>query len=210
MTGKKQEYEFDPEELDEIHGWVDGFRLSREKKNIRRDFSDGILIGEIVSSVDPSLVDLKQLVESLNAKTKVGNWNTLNSRHVSSGMTFSKMGFRFSDEDVDGVVNSKPLAIEHVLRILKVKIEMYIKQRHEKKGYGINQKNIGQQESARPANLAQQVPAQSELPMIKKKVQSQSAKHRMGRFGVTEARRVRRAWGTSHLFLDKGREGRQD
>ena len=79
MTAKKQEYEFETEELDEIHAWVDGFRLSREKKNIRRDFSDGILIGEIVSSVDPKLVDLKQLVESLNAQTKKGNWLTLNS-----------------------------------------------------------------------------------------------------------------------------------
>lgn len=73
-----KEYKFDDDELDEVYSWVDGFRLSREKKNISRDFSDGLLIAEIVKSVDPSLVDLKQLVETLNAKTKQGNWETLN------------------------------------------------------------------------------------------------------------------------------------
>lgn len=75
----KSEYKFDDDELDEVYTWVDGFRLSRDKKNIARDFSDGILVGEIVKSVDPSLIELKQLVETLNTKTKQGNWRTLNS-----------------------------------------------------------------------------------------------------------------------------------
>lgn len=75
----KSEYKFDDDELDEVYTWVDGFRLSRDKKNIARDFSDGILVGEIIKSVDPSLVELKQLVQTLNTKTKFGNWETLNS-----------------------------------------------------------------------------------------------------------------------------------
>ncbi len=150
MTAKKQEYEFDSEELDEIHAWVDGFRFSREKKNIRRDFSDGILIGEIVSSVDPKLVDLKP--------------------------TFSRMGFRFSEEDVDGVINSKPLAIEHVLRILRVKIEMYIKQKHERR----DQEQPMPAKSPEPPKLSPQTTRQValDLPTIKKRGQSQNAKAR--------------------------------
>ena len=76
----KNDYKFDDEELDEIYSWVDGFRLSRDKKNISRDFSDGILVAEILKSVDPGLVELKQLVETLNTQTKRGNWETLNSR----------------------------------------------------------------------------------------------------------------------------------
>jgi hypothetical protein len=123
----KPDYQFDDDELDEIYQWVDGFRLSRDKRNISRDFSDGLLIAEIVKSVDSSLVDLKQLVETLNTTTKKGNWETLNR------MTFTKMGFRFSDDDVDNVVNCKPLAIEHVLRVLRVKIDMYIKEKYQRK-----------------------------------------------------------------------------
>ena len=62
-----------------MYSWVDGFRLSREKKNIARDFSDGILVGQIVKIVDSSLIDVRQLVETLNTSTKKGNWETLNS-----------------------------------------------------------------------------------------------------------------------------------
>jgi hypothetical protein len=49
-------------------------------------------------------------------------------------MVFSKMGFKFLPEDIENIVNCKPLAIEHGLRILKVKIEMNLQQRQEKKG----------------------------------------------------------------------------
>lgn len=78
-TKQTGDYMFEDEELDEIYSWVDSFRLSRDKKNISRDFSDGLLVGEIVKSVDPSLADLKQLVQTLHTPTKKGNWETLNS-----------------------------------------------------------------------------------------------------------------------------------
>ena len=68
------------EELDELYEWVDKFTLTRPKKNIARDFSDGILIGEIVKEIYPKLVDLKALIPSLNTKIKKGNWETLNSK----------------------------------------------------------------------------------------------------------------------------------
>ena len=67
------------DELDELYTWVDTFELSRAKRNIARDFSDGILIGEIVKARFPKLVNLKLLVESLNSDVKRGNWNALNS-----------------------------------------------------------------------------------------------------------------------------------
>ena len=54
-------------------------------------------------------------------------------------MTFSKMGFRYSDEDIEAIVNCKALAIENALRILKVKIELYIQQKYEKRGNAYHQ-----------------------------------------------------------------------
>jgi len=36
------------EELNDIYAWVDNFNLSRPKKNIARDFSDGLLVAEMV------------------------------------------------------------------------------------------------------------------------------------------------------------------
>lgn len=37
------------EELNDVYSWVDSIPLSRPKKNISRDFSDGVLMAEIIS-----------------------------------------------------------------------------------------------------------------------------------------------------------------
>lgn len=36
------------DELNEIYIWVDSIPLSRPKKNMARDFSDGVLMAEII------------------------------------------------------------------------------------------------------------------------------------------------------------------
>ena len=66
--------QLDKEDLDEIYAWVDTFQLSRAKRNIAWDFSDGFLMAEIVKSRFPRLVRLNLLVESLNSAVKRGNW----------------------------------------------------------------------------------------------------------------------------------------
>ena len=40
-SGDKTTYELTPSQLDEVYKWVDAVPLSRPKKNIARDFSDG-------------------------------------------------------------------------------------------------------------------------------------------------------------------------
>lgn len=46
------------DELKEVYEWVDTFELSRIKRNINRDFSDGVLIAEILNFYFPNLVEL--------------------------------------------------------------------------------------------------------------------------------------------------------
>ena len=46
------------EELNNIYNWVDEIPLSRPKKNIARDFSDGVLMAEIVKHYYPTMVEL--------------------------------------------------------------------------------------------------------------------------------------------------------
>ncbi len=46
------------EELQRLFAWVDTIPLSRAKKNIARDFSDGVLAAECVAYYFPKLVDL--------------------------------------------------------------------------------------------------------------------------------------------------------
>ena len=71
------------EELTEVYNWVDQIPLSRPKKNICRDFSDGVLMAEIINHYFPKLVEVHNYVASTSAATKLSNWNTLNSKKSS-------------------------------------------------------------------------------------------------------------------------------
>ena len=46
------------DELNQIYAWVDEIPLSRPKKNITRDFSDGVMVAEIIHNYYPKLVEL--------------------------------------------------------------------------------------------------------------------------------------------------------
>lgn len=67
------------EDLNEVYGWVDGYQFSRPKKNMARDFSDGLMVAELVKSHYDKLVDLHNYPSTHNVKQKMTNWNTLNS-----------------------------------------------------------------------------------------------------------------------------------
>ena len=107
------------EELNDIYGWVDIFQLSRSKKNIARDFSDGLLVAEIIKSYYPKLVELHNYPASHNVKQKTTNWGTLNRK------VFNRMNFQVLKTDIDEVVNCKQYAVEKLLVILQIKIEKY-------------------------------------------------------------------------------------
>ena len=57
-------------ELMYIYEWVDSIELSRPKKNIARDFSDGVLLAEIIKNYLPRLVDLHNYPSCSNSKHK--------------------------------------------------------------------------------------------------------------------------------------------
>ena len=55
----------DDEELQRIYQWVDEVPLSRPKRNIARDFADGVLVAENVSHYFPRLVELVSALDDL-------------------------------------------------------------------------------------------------------------------------------------------------
>ena len=63
-----------------IYEWVDSVPLSRQKKNIARDFNDGILLAEMIKYHYPKLVDLHNYPSSSSTEMKMSNWNTLNHK----------------------------------------------------------------------------------------------------------------------------------
>ena len=50
--------ELSEEDLQVLYTWIDSIPLSRPKRNIARDFSDGCLTAEVIKHYIPKLVDL--------------------------------------------------------------------------------------------------------------------------------------------------------
>ncbi|ETI49712.1 hypothetical protein L914_06306 [Phytophthora nicotianae] len=113
----------DDETLQRVYAWIDEIPLSRPKKSIARDFSDGILAAEVVAFYFPKLVQMHNYSAANSIKQKQYNWNTLNRK------VFRKLHISLSKEDIDDLVQCQSGAIEHLLVKLQVKIANYREKR---------------------------------------------------------------------------------
>ena len=68
------------EELQELYEWVDEIPLSRPKRNIARDFSDAVLLAEVIAHYQPRLVQLHNYSSANSLSQKAYNWKTINSK----------------------------------------------------------------------------------------------------------------------------------
>ncbi|CAG9327322.1 unnamed protein product [Blepharisma stoltei] len=109
----------DEEEIQRIYEWVDDIPLSRPKRNITRDFADGVMMAETIKHFFPKLVEIHNYPQAHSVQQKVANWNTLNTK------VFRKMGFQIARSDIDSIVNCAPEVIERVLRLIQEKINEY-------------------------------------------------------------------------------------
>ncbi|XP_074088207.1 sperm flagellar protein 1-like isoform X1 [Macrotis lagotis] len=103
--------------LHHLYAWVDSVPFSRPKRHLARDFSDGVMIAEIVKHFQPKLVEMHNYIPTSNTEQKLSNWSTLNRK------VFPKLQFYVSEEDIRKVVISTPGAIESVLSTLRQKVE---------------------------------------------------------------------------------------
>ncbi|KAF0976653.1 hypothetical protein FDP41_004552 [Naegleria fowleri] len=125
---------FDEEELQMLYTWVDEIPLSRPKKNIARDFSDGVLMAEVVKHFFPKLVDLHNYVSTSSSKQKGYNWQTLDQK------VFQKIGFIVDPREFDDMVKCKPFAAERMLKNFQIKVSQ------------IQQRKLAQQQGSRASN----------------------------------------------------------
>jgi len=137
-----------------IYEWVDNIPLSKPKKNISRDFSDGVLLAEIVKYHIPKLVDIHNYPVSNSSTQKLYNWNTLNTK------VFKKIGLNLSKGEIDAVLQYKPLAVENILKKLYEKIRIYSNNVQN------NQQNEGLENSSNIENISNN---QQQKPMMIKK-----------------------------------------
>ncbi|TRZ09483.1 hypothetical protein HGM15179_017623, partial [Zosterops borbonicus] len=111
-----------------LYRWLDTVPLSRPRRNIARDFSDGVLAAEVVKFFFPSLVELHSFVPSCSTAQKVANWGHLNRK------VLSKLNLRLPEEMIRELVQSRPGMAEQLLQLLRDKIQE--RQRQRKGGAG--------------------------------------------------------------------------
>ena len=109
----------DDEELQRVYQWVDEIPLSRPKRNIARDFADGVLTAEIVNHYFPKLIELHNYPAANSYSQKIYNWNTLN------GKVFKKMGFQLQKEELDALCNCTPQSVERMLLQVQTNMAKY-------------------------------------------------------------------------------------
>eukprot|EP00976_Prorocentrum_cordatum_P078106 1182964-Prorocentrum_minimum.AAC.3 len=117
-TGNESRFEMDvsEDELQGLYTWVDEIPLSRPKRSIARDFSDGVLVAEIIAHYFPKYVELHNYSSASSVTQKLYNWNTLNQK------VFRKLNFSANKGDVEAISNCVPGAIERFLKLLQIKI----------------------------------------------------------------------------------------
>ena len=117
----------DDAELQRLYAWVDEIPLSRPKRNIARDFADGVLVAEVCHHYFPRLVDLHNYPPANSMQQKLYNWDTLNSR------VLRKLGATLPRHEIEAVCQCAPGAIERCLNALQLKMARYRAMQQQKK-----------------------------------------------------------------------------
>ncbi|ETB60098.1 hypothetical protein YYC_02467 [Plasmodium yoelii 17X] len=107
------------EELNDLHDWINSFTLSRKIKNINRDFSDGVLMAELVNICLPKFVEIHNYSKANSINQKTYNWNTLNEK------VFKRLSFKIDKKNVEEIVNCKYMGVEKVLITFKDQLQKY-------------------------------------------------------------------------------------
>jgi len=107
------------DELQKLFTWVDTIPLSRAKRNINRDFSDGVLAAEVVAHYFPRLVDMHNYPASSNSAQKLANWRTLNTK------VLKKLKHAQAPVMLEDLVHAKQGAAEVFLHSLQYKLARY-------------------------------------------------------------------------------------
>ncbi|ESO98401.1 hypothetical protein LOTGIDRAFT_214018 [Lottia gigantea] len=124
-----QDY-YDDVELENLYQWIDSIPLSRPKKNIGKDFSDAILLAEIIKHYIPTLVELHNYTPASNTNQKMENWFLLNRR------VLRKIDMDLSEDVIRALANARAKVVEKILMLVRAQIDKELdRKRRIRKNY---------------------------------------------------------------------------
>ncbi|XP_027701926.1 sperm flagellar protein 1 isoform X2 [Vombatus ursinus] len=107
----------DEEVLHQLYLWVDNIPLSRPKRNLSRDFSDGVLAAEVVKFYFPKMVEMHNYVPANSVQQKINNWIHLNRK------VLHKLNFSVPEDVIQKIAQCSPGVVELVLIPLRQRLE---------------------------------------------------------------------------------------
>ena len=117
MNGQKFQPYYQAAAHYDILAWLDTIPLSRPVRNLDTDFSDGILVAEIVAYFFPEYVDLDMFHIAKNMSQRTKNWRLLNSD------VLPKLSLHAPGTVVHDITNGDNRAVELFLLHLREKLE---------------------------------------------------------------------------------------
>uniref|UniRef100_A0A2K6MTK9 Sperm flagellar protein 1 n=1 Tax=Rhinopithecus bieti TaxID=61621 RepID=A0A2K6MTK9_RHIBE len=118
----------DEEALHQLYLWIDNIPLSRPKRNLSRDFSDGVLVAEVIKFYFPKMVEMHNYVPANSLQQKLSNWGHLNRK------VLKRLNFSVPDDVMRKIAECAPGVVELVLIPLRQRLEE--RQRRRKQGTG--------------------------------------------------------------------------
>lgn len=117
MNGQKFQPYYQAAAHYDILAWLDTIPLSRPVRNLETDFSDGILVAEIVAYFFPEYVDLDMFHVARNMSQRTKNWRLLNSD------VLPKLSLHAPGTVVHDITNGDHRGVELFLLHLREKLE---------------------------------------------------------------------------------------
>ncbi len=123
-------------ETNEILAWIDEINFSRSKKNLNKDFSDGVFIAELIKAHIPSIVDLHNYIPTSNTEQKRSNWLVLNKK------VFPKIDLKLTNNEIENLIKGQNNYIEALLR------QLYgLLKDHKQSNSSLSSKNVNTSDS---------------------------------------------------------------
>ena len=95
--------------FDDLSEWVYGIKMSRKISGLGKDFSDGVLVAEIIYFYEPTVVQLHNYSSAVSKGRKRTNWEVLN-RNV-----LKRLGVRLTTDKIQKIVDIVPNWVENFL-----------------------------------------------------------------------------------------------
>lgn len=106
---EKQNSSLNPFELEAVLKWVDSFELSRGRKKLNRDFSDAVLLAEILKFEFPNLVELHNYAGCFCLQGKLQNWAMMNRK------VLRKLELHLKSDEIEKLAKAETNYIEEFL-----------------------------------------------------------------------------------------------